>query len=159
MTILRPEDVEYIAVHCSATYPSQNIGAGWINDLHISKGWTEIGYHFVIRRQPSAWGIIEYGGRMLNEQGAHVYGFNDKTIGICLVGGLKEGTEEPEMNFMDAQFTALKNLLSTLRLIFPDVIIQGHRDFPNVNKDCPCFDVKSFLRGIEAGEIVTILRG
>ena len=28
------------------------------------------------------------------------------------------------------------------------LIIQGHRDFPNANKACPCFDAKAEYRGI-----------
>ena len=28
------------------------------------------------------------------------------------------------------------------------LIIQGHRDFPNVNKACPCFDAKAEYRNL-----------
>ena len=33
-------------------------------------------------------------------------------------------------------------LLKDLKARYPDAIIQGHRDFPNVKKSCPRFDAK-----------------
>jgi hypothetical protein len=28
-----------------------------------------------------------------------------------------------------------------MKLKYPGVVVQGHNNFPNVAKDCPCFDV------------------
>lgn len=30
-------------------------------------------------------------------------------------------------------------------LTYKDAVVQGHRDFPNVKKDCPCFDTKKWF--------------
>jgi N-acetylmuramoyl-L-alanine amidase len=40
----------YLVVHCSATQPKSDIGAKEIRQWHREKGWIDIGYHFVIRR-------------------------------------------------------------------------------------------------------------
>ena len=139
-------DIKYIAIHCAATPPHVNVGAVEITRWHKARGWSDIGYHYVIRRN----GVIEKGGRMMDERGAHVKGFNNVSIGICLVGGV-DAHQMAEDNFTDDQFRALKELLRELRLIFPKAIIQGHRDFPDVRKACPSFEVKDWLEkeGIE----------
>jgi len=135
------KSTEFIAVHCSATRPSMNIGAKEITLWHKAKGWKTIGYHYVIRRD----GRLET-GRKENELGAHVEGFNDRSIGVCLVGGVHEDNLVPEANFTDAQMSSLKTLLAFLKTKYPNVKIQGHRDFPNVKKACPSFDVAPWLK-------------
>lgn len=94
----------------------------------------------VIRRD----GAIE-DGRPLERIGAHVEGHNAYTIGICLVGGVSEDGKS-ENNFEPAQWAALKAKVLELLKRFPGVRVCGHRDYPNVHKDCPCFDVRAWLR-------------
>ncbi|OAM52903.1 lysozyme [Methylovorus sp. MM2] len=133
---LTPEAVKYLAVHCSATQTKTDLTAADIDVMHRKRGFLKIGYHFVIRRN----GTVEK-GRDLTEVGAHVEGYNSQSLGICLVGGVDKDLK-PENNFTPAQFNALSALLKDLSLKFPKATVQGHRDFPNVKKDCPCFDVK-----------------
>ena len=131
--------VEYIAVHCSATPPSMDIGAREIRKWHKDRGWSDIGYHVVIRRN----GKIEY-GRSFGRIGAHVKGYNNKSIGVCLIGGV-DSDMEAEDNFTEEQFKSLDVVLTALQGLFPEAVVQGHRDFPNVHKACPSFDVKKWL--------------
>jgi N-acetylmuramoyl-L-alanine amidase len=133
---------EYIAIHCSATKPSQDIGATEITQWHKANGWKTIGYHKVIRRD----GVIE-DGRPLTEPGAHVQGFNHCSIGICMVGGVDE-KGNPENNFTQSQWDSLYGLVRSLLDEHPKAKVQGHRDFPNVNKACPSFDVKAWLKEV-----------
>ena len=144
---LDPQAVQYIAVHCSATQPTQDIGVKEIDRMHRQRGFLKIGYHFVIRRN----GVIEK-GREVTEIGAHVEGFNSKSIGVCLVGGINK-SGKAEDNFTLDQYAALAQLIQDLRKAFPKATVQGHRDFPNVKKDCPCFDVKTWLK--ETVDVVT----
>lgn len=132
---------EFIAVHCSATKPSQNVDEDEIASWHKAKGWTDIGYNIVIPRN----GTIQI-GRPMDYQGAHVEGFNGRSLGICLVGGIAETDGKPEDNFTDSQRTALLVALHFCRLYAPGARIQGHRDFPNVAKACPSFDVRAWLQ-------------
>jgi N-acetyl-anhydromuramyl-L-alanine amidase AmpD len=127
---------DYIAVHCSATPPSYNIGAEEIRLWHVrDNGWSDIGYHFVIRRD----GRVQR-GRALEAQGAHVQGYNGNSIGICMVGGINQAGE-PEDNFTDEQWAMLYALTVALVLRYPTAKVMGHRDFPGVTKACPSFDV------------------
>lgn len=116
-----------------------DIGAADIRRWHRAKGWLDIGYHFVIRRD----GTVET-GRNIATPGAHVEGFNSCSIGICMVGGLDD-KGDPENNFTEAQFRSLYHQLQLLQAKFPNASIQGHRDFPKVAKACPSFDVRGWL--------------
>ena len=132
------KEVRYLAVHCSATQPLAKINAKEIDRWHRQRGFLKIGYHFVIKTD----GTVET-GRSLEEAGAHVEGYNSQSVGICLVGGInKQG--KSEANFTEAQYVALAELLGDLLKRYPKAEIRGHRDFPNVAKDCPCFDVKQW---------------
>lgn len=138
---LKTGDVKFIAVHCSATGPQVDVGVQDIDRWHRAKGFLKIGYHYVIRRD----GRIET-GRPLTERGAHVEDWNHCSIGICLVGGT-DGTKlnKPQANFAQVQLDSLSALLKALAVDYPKAVVQGHRDFPNVAKACPSFDVKTWL--------------
>jgi N-acetylmuramoyl-L-alanine amidase len=138
---LKPSDVNFIAVHCSATGQDMNVAAADIDRWHRAKGWAGIGYHFVIRRD----GTLEP-GRPLGLRGAHVEGHNHEAVGVCLVGG-SDGSPagRPQANFTVPQMATLKTLLAQLHSQFPRAVTQGHRDFPNVSKACPSFNVKHWL--------------
>ena len=135
MSIRRTTD--YIAIHCSATKPTQDIGASEIRKWHTEdRGFSDIGYHQVIRRS----GAIEL-GRSLHVSGAHVKGYNSVSVGICLVGGIDKNGN-PTDNFTEKQMESLDATIDYLKKIYPNAIVQGHRDFPGVTKACPCFDAK-----------------
>jgi N-acetylmuramoyl-L-alanine amidase len=135
------ERVEYLVVHCSASPADMDIGKAEIRKWHLQRGFADIGYHFVIRRD----GTLEF-GRPTTESGAHAVGYNLHSLGICLVGGLKKGTTKAENNFTPAQFERLWSLLGELGQKYPDAEVLGHRDLPGVNKACPSFDVRSWMK-------------
>ena len=136
---MSPADVKFLVVHCSATPDDMDIGVAEIDRWHKAKGWRGIGYHFVIRRD----GTIEY-GRPLSTPGAHAAGFNSKSIGICLVGGIND-EGDPEDNFTAIQKTMLRSKLNELKFEkYKHAEVLGHRDLPNVKKACPSFDVRAW---------------
>jgi len=144
--------INEIVVHCSATKPDQDIGVSQIDQWHRDRGWREIGYHNVIRRN----GVLEH-GRDISEIGAHAYGYNRHSIGVCMVGGV-DGNGKAEDNFTNEQYATLKGYLDTLFDVFPGAQLVGHRDLsPDVNgdsiidrwewvKECPSFDVRSWYK-------------
>ncbi len=144
---------KYIVLHCSATRAKLAVTAAQIREWHKAQGWTDIGYHYVIRRD----GKVE-AGRAENAVGAHVGGHNSNTLAICLVGGLNDATGRPEDNFTDAQKAAAVKLVRELLTRYPGALILGHRDLsPDKDKDgvvepgewlkmCPCFDARSFAK-------------
>jgi len=58
-----------------------DFGVDDIRDWHLKRGWSDVGYHFIITRS----GILQE-GRSLERMGAHCRGENYDSIGICLVG-------------------------------------------------------------------------
>lgn len=147
-------NVDHLIVHASATEHGEDFTAADIDQWHRAKGWLMNGYHFVIRID----GTIESkekGNRTrpLNKPGAHVgdcgKGWNRRSIGICLIGGLKNG--QPSAAYTEAQYESLFELLDELAVEFdvPSDNIMGHRDLIAITnappKACPCFDVKPWL--------------
>ena len=121
----------HIVIHCADTYEDMDIGAEDIRKWHVDeRGWSDIGYHKVIRRD----GTVE-DGRDIDAMGAHVRGFNQTSVGVCLIG-----TD----TFTDEQFESLANLIADLLAKYPSASLRGHRDFPNVKKECPGFDVQKW---------------
>lgn len=121
-------------IHCSATFPGQNVRVEDIDRWHRQRGFTCIGYHFYI----TVDGIIHV-GRPIEQAGAHCQGFNAHSIGICYEGGLdKDGCPCDTRTLL--QKAALVALLNKLKEIHPTLDIVGHNDL-NPLKSCPCFSV------------------
>jgi len=131
--------IDMLIVHCSATPPDMDIGVEEIRAWHKARGWSDIGYHFVIRRD----GVTET-GRPAQVVGAHARGHNKRSIGICLVGGIDDNWK-PRDNFTYLQKLTLQYLLRWLVVTYRPSEIVGHGSIPGVHKACPCFDLEKFL--------------
>jgi len=134
--------ITHIVIHCSATREGQSFTADDIRSWHKAKGWKDIGYHFVIRLD----GTVER-GRDEDQPGAHVENHNSTTIGVCYVGGL-DAWGKPTDTRTTAQKEAMQRLVELLVKKYPTAQVVGHRDFPGVKKDCPCFDAKAWWLGV-----------
>ena len=106
----------------------------------MENGWDDIGYHFVIRRD----GTVEL-GRDIDVTGAHAYGLNKYSIGICMVGG-RGSHGKPQDNFTDNQYLSSAILIRGLIFKYPDIrSVIGHGDVRGCDKTCPNFSVSEFL--------------
>lgn len=131
---MRP--ITKVIIHCSATPPSMDVGAETIRKWHVNgNGWSDIGYHFVIRLD----GTIEK-GRDIDVTGAHCKGNNTSSIGVCYAGGL-DSDKQPKDTRTPEQKQSLRKLTSSLSVLFPGITFHGHNEFSS--KACPSFDVKS----------------
>lgn len=129
--------IDYIVIHCSATKRGQNVDAERIRRWHVDdNGWSDIGYHYVVERDGS---LVK--GRSDDVPGAHVKGFNDRSLGICLVGGIND-SDEPEFNYTAGQMVTMIGLVKQLTLIHPEAKVVGHNEL-DAGKDCPCFNVEA----------------
>lgn len=132
--------IKLFVLHCSATPPSMDCGVEKIREWHKAKGWADIGYHGVIRRD----GTFEIGrdldgdGDFLDETGAHAYGFNRDSIGFCLEGGVDENMKT-ESNFTRAQYECLFGIYDDMTTRFPEAKWKGHNEISD--KDCPSLNV------------------
>ena len=143
-TILR--DIELIVIHCSATKINRDFTARDVDTAHRYLGYSRWGYHYYIRKS----GRIE---RMRPEQdiGAHCYGHNRESIGVCYEGGMDENGKAADTRTIQ-QTIAMHELVRQLWTRYPQARVVGHRDLsPDLNgngiiekferiKECPCFD-------------------
>lgn len=133
--------INKLIVHCSATREGQDITVDTIRDWHLKRGWSDIGYHYVVKLD----GTIET-GRSVELMGAHVKGHNKDSIGICYIGGVEADGKTPKDTRTDKQKDSLLNLLVTLKHVYGDISVYGHRDFST--KACPSFDATSEYKNI-----------
>jgi len=142
-----PKNVKYIILHTS----DSNFGnVGMIRDWHLARKMTDIGYHYVVlngfwdrneyvtgKRNTSTNGKIDV-GRSENEIGAHAYGYNGKSIGVCMVG--KNGKYTAEQ--MEASISLLASLVKKYSVPVAKVI--GHYETWSgkaQGKTCPVLDM------------------
>ena len=143
--------INEIIVHCTATPEGQDTTVEQIRKNHMApvskggRGWSDIGYHYVIYRDGSI-----HNGRKVDVAGAHCTGHNSHSIGVCYVGGLENrpgvayAQLKPKDTRTEAQKASLLKLLKDLKRLYPIAKIRGHRDF--ANKACPSFDATKEYR-------------
>lgn len=129
--------ITHIVVHCTATPEGRWHTVADIRAWHKAKGWSDIGYHWVVLLD----GSVEQ-GRPESIAGAHVSGHNANSIGVVYVGGVDKDKLKPKDTRTPAQKKTLLSLLKRLKAQWPDAEILGHRDFKGVTKACPSFDAK-----------------
>ncbi len=118
-------NVKYLFFHTAAA-DIRNVDARRIDRWHRDKGWSGIGYHYVIiddRHDTLPDGAVEK-GRAENRNGAQVLGANSISLGICCVG------HGNVTDFTQAQKVSLVNLLVKLadKYNVPTENILGHRE-------------------------------
>ena len=76
---------EEILIHHSATPDGATYDTAAIKNYHVNtKGWNDIGYHFLLEFMNGRLSYVI--GRGMNDDGAHTIGRNKQAIGICVVG-------------------------------------------------------------------------
>lgn len=144
MTIKTRLKTEYIIVHCSDTPVEENIGVAELKAKHIALGWSDVGYHYVIRRD----GTVEE-GRWYTAIGGHMFGWDSVSLGICLIGGdggIQDGTQTT--NYTELQMRSLANLLLKVKSWYPKAQITAPSDFLGVTSLAPYFNVKEWMKTI-----------
>lgn len=129
--------IRFVTIHCAATPEGKHFSAAQITAMDVLR------FH-----QPSYHWVIELDGATVatlpeHERGAHVAGHNTGNIGVCYVGGVARDGRTPKDTRSPAQIEALRALVAALRDRHGDVEVLGHRDWPDVTKACPCFEVRS----------------
>lgn len=125
---------------------SSDVPAATIHQWHISRGWSGIGYHFVIR----ADGSIER-GRPEHTKGAHAPEANADSIGIVLTGDFMK-TKPTE-----AQMQALVELVQYLRGKYGkygNIPVLRHSDVSATACPGKLFPWEEFQRRLVGGENV-----
>jgi len=143
-----------LILHCSdSSFGNAALIAKW----HVQeRGWSGIGYHYVILNgwltgtiyNPDYNGHIET-GRPLDddpvvknsEVGAHVRGHNYKSIGICLIGNSGHFTEE--------QLNASLILTNKLEKQFHNIQVLQHSDLDKKKPLCAGLNMEKWKMNYE----------
>lgn len=134
---MRP--ITKIVVHCTDSPDSMDIGADEIRKWHRERGFDDIGYHFVVRRN----GTTET-GRAVERAGAHAVGHNRHSIGVVWVG-----RRSPAPLQRRSLAALLARLLDQYNLA--DEALVGHRELaPLAGKTCPNLDMNVLRRDTAA---------
>jgi N-acetylmuramoyl-L-alanine amidase len=130
-------DITTIVLHHSAS-PRDTTSADEIREWHRTKGWDDIGYHYVVEGD----GSLKM-GRSIDMQPAAQSGHNAGTIAICVVG---DNTKDGE-GWTDSQRITAHSLIVMLRNVLGwRIPIAGHRDLGTT--ECPGVDVREVFKDL-----------
>lgn len=131
---------KFIIIHHSLTKDGLLADVEAIRKYHMDKGWTDVGYHYILEYVRDSRNARVYIGRMRQENGAHTIGFNTKSIGICVVGNFDKKTLSPK----EYKYKVLVRLILRIMQGFdiPVKNVIGHREtyklrHKRVEKTCP----------------------
>lgn len=154
-----PDRYDHLIVHAAATTAAMTeVDTNWIDRSHRARGWSGCGYNAVILRSGELQHeTTGHRTRPYRKVGAHVGGcgpgWNQRSIGITMAGGVKADGHTPENNFTEAQLETLHAYIEAAIAHFgiPVGNVMGHRDLIKQTnaapKACPCFDVREWLNG------------
>lgn len=128
-------DIKYIVLHCTSgpqNQPTKEILNYWKKSL----GWKSPGYHHLINADGTVDDLLP-----ILKPSNGVKGFNSNSIHISYKGG-QNGVDTRTPN----QIATMIDMILKYQIQFPNAKIKGHRDFPNVKKLCPSFDVATWLK-------------
>ncbi len=134
-------EIDRLVIHHSASprEVSTETIRGWHMDPNKQGGpYSDIGYHWVIEGDGSL-----HTGRPVIVSGAHVKGHNAHSLGICVTGD----NTVSGMGWCDAQWDTLVGLIQSVRVVFPDLPVCGHRDLADTT-ECPGLDVIPALQAV-----------
>jgi len=135
-----------IIIHCSATKDSGTVSTSAIRHYHKEvMGWSDIGYHFLVELcNENDYEVLI--GRPWDQEGAHCYGHNKNSLGICIIGDF-DIQAPPE-----GQWKKSVDFVAFLCYYFgiPVDYIYGHRHFDS-HKTCPgkAFDMDRFRNDVK----------
>ena len=123
--------INKIVIHVTDSPDDIDVGVREVRQWHLDRGWSDIGYHYLIRRN----GTVE-NGRSEEQKGAHVYGHNADSLGIVWVG---KKNMDPRQLFSLLQL--VKSLMDKYEVDVQKVL--GHYELDS-NKTCPNIDMNWF---------------
>jgi len=133
--------INHIVLHCTATSQDakvESIVRYWKETLK----WKSPGYHYLIELDGTVHNLLP-----IEHVSNGVRGHNSDSINISYIGGVDENNY-PTDNRTPKQVLSQLKLIIELKEQFPQAEILGHRDFLGVNKACPSFDVREWLKHV-----------
>jgi N-acetylmuramoyl-L-alanine amidase len=134
--------IKYLTIHCAATPEGRDNSAAEVRAWDIAR-FGQPSYHHVIELDGEAVRHLED-----SERGAHVARNNTGNIGICYVGGtttLNSGAKAKDTRTQPQKQT-MARLVREYKVKYPGLIILGHNEWIGVNKACPSFTVRDWIK-------------
>ena len=104
----RTVDPDQIVLHHAA---AAKCSVEDVHRWHLANGWAGIGYHFFVRKDGNV-----YRGRPIDAVGAHTYGENSDSIGICFEGNFEVETMPEAQKKAGAELVAyVKSLYRSIK--------------------------------------------
>jgi len=100
----------------------------WIRCGHRGRGFSDIGYHYIIDRSGRVWE-----GRNMRWQGAHVSKHNEQNIGILVMGNFD--IQKPSGDQLDGMRLQIRKLRDQYKVINSRVVT--HREWAGARTACP----------------------
>lgn len=130
--------ITHLTIHCAATPEGRHVDADTISAWDRAK-FGQVSYH----------AVCELDGKLVvtlrdDQKGAHVGLHNTGNLGLCYVGGV-DAKGNPKDTRTPAQKAAMAAFVREKQALYPGLNILGHRDWPDVHKACPSFEVKDWL--------------
>jgi len=137
-----PRRIDYVVVHHSVTVDTAADNWNELWTIHtVGNGWLDIGYNAVVEMVDGV--PLAHFGRPDHVIPAHAEGFNDNSLGICIIGNFSLAAPDP-----------LLTMVAARRVVAPWVVqygvpienILGHREVPGASTECPglLFDMDAF---------------
>lgn len=149
-------ELKRLVIHCTATREGREVSGAEIRRWHTSprsqggRGWKQVGYSDLIHLNGGVENLVPYNEDVRVDpwevtNGAA--GYNSTSRHVVYVGGIGMDGRERDTRTA-AQRKALERYVKDFHRRYPEAEIVGHRDLPGVAKECPCFDVRRWLREI-----------
>jgi N-acetylmuramoyl-L-alanine amidase len=128
-----------LVFHCTATHHSATVEG--ILRYWKSKGWTNPGYHIIVRPDGS-WTQLQDFNRRTNG----VAGINSTSLHISYIGGIDKNGKAFD-NRTEEQKDVFETVYWTFKNKMPNLTFHGHYEFSN--KACPSYKVEPWLAELE----------
>lgn len=150
--------LKFLIIHCTATPEGRNVFPDEIRRWHTDpvekggRGWKQVGYSDMIMLNGVLVNLVPYNDDDLVDpweitNGAT--GTNHQSRHVVYVGGTDKQMRTKDTRTA-AQLATLKNYVRTMITKYPGIKVAGHNQF--AKKDCPSFDVPTWLKSIGVSE-------
>lgn len=151
--------LELLIIHCSASREGKELTSADIRREHTSappagRGWNQVGYSDIIHQDGRVENLVPYDGDDIvqpREITNGAVGLNSKSRHVCYIGGLTADGKKSKDTRTPEQANALKNYVYDFLQHHPSAKVLGHNQV--AVKDCPCFDVPSWLISIGVNKL------
>jgi len=112
----------HVIVHHTASPDSPGLEADNIRRYHLSLGWRDVGYHYLVEHLEGGFEAVI--GRPAFMAGSHSPGWNSKALGVAFVGNFEDVGPTPAQLDVGAELIASLCYMNEI----PIENILGHRD-------------------------------